>query len=197
MVTSALCRFIEGNREATDRVDWFLEQSVQVLGGTSKLKDVCGFDRNSPGFDLAFEKGLAPEDRGPMAEEMFKKTYWGIRPDIRFWAHGGTLQLIIECKGRGPKERSDIGQARRCFSFLRDRQANGAVVYLVPVNPDDWLELVQKASGEGAGRFGAICWCDDFLQPFASELVEVIGESLVSTGDFLKKAIGLRRKGRV
>jgi len=156
------------------------------------MKEICGFDRSAPGFGFAFETGLSLEDRGFMPEEEFKKTCSTIRPDARFWAEGGARQIIIECKGTGPNKRTYFAQAQRYLSYLQDREADGAVVYIVRFQRAEWQKLIEEAA-ERKGRFGAIEWTDNFLRPFSPELIEVIWESIVATSDLLKRALKLRR----
>jgi hypothetical protein len=192
MVGRALYRFVGGRPTPNERIDWLFDAFVRTPGGRAVLKDLCGFDTSAPDLRLVCETSLKPEDRGPISEEVFKKAYWGTRPDLRFWASGGAQQLIIELKSRGANDKLDSGQAQRYFNYLADRQASGAVVYLVPEGAEGWLGLLSGRTGSEIIRFGVIEWSDDFLRPMCSQLIEVISESLVSSANFLRRALALR-----
>lgn len=74
------------------------------------------------------------EDRGSMLSVDFRKTYLGIIPDFRYWTKDHK-QLIIEAKGTPkPIGQRDLSQAERYFTYLRDSNHKGAIVYFVP-NP--------------------------------------------------------------
>jgi hypothetical protein len=170
MVAGALRHFVSAGPNVNEHIDWFLDSFVKIPASDREiLKDLCGFDRNTGGFATACETGLKLEDRGQIEEDTFKKVYWGIRPDIRFWANEGQQQLLIELKGRGPNDNLDLGQARRYFSYLRDRGVEGAVVYVVPCQVDPWLDLVQPAASGTSIRFGVI-QCDYSFRELSAKL---------------------------
>lgn len=191
MVTAALRLFMEKKKQ--ESAGWLFDQYVETPDGRRLVKELAGFDGSSQGSDFAFEKGLGREDLGAMEWATFERTYWNVRPDARFWAEDRRRQLIVEAKGRGPRREADTTQAQRYFEYLRDSRADGAVIYLVPGQPESWLKLFGEVASEGTGRFGVMLWSDEFLRPFSSELIEVIAESLVPTTQFLKKALDLRQ----
>lgn len=179
--------------------EWFFDLSAHTALGRSTIKDLCGFDWNPDQW--RYEAGLRrQEDIGMISPEDFRNKYWGIRPDFRFWADQKAKQLIVEGKGNGPGPEAGKAQAERYFRYLKDFQAKGAVVYLVPgPEIDGWMGILEKVAegevGEGSAvKFGVLSWNDDdFLSEIKTQLVLCIAESMAGSFKLLETAVQMVR----
>jgi hypothetical protein len=127
-----------------------------------------------------------------MDKAEFKKQYWTIRPDFRFWTKDRRRQLIVEGKGVGcrPDNSDDyaFAQAERYFRYLRDTGATGAVVYLVHEDyVEDWFRKLERASDKFAAAFGVLAWSGKFMAEISIQLI-----LLISSGPLAAAAALLR-----
>lgn len=183
MVNEALSAYLDTNNE---RVRWFFGLNTSRPGGeTITLTELCGFGPDTDDFGYSFERGLTrEEDPGAIPPEDFSKTYWGVRPDFRFWALEKRRQLIVEGKARRPADQALLPQARRYFNYLRQFRAEGALVYLVPCDFRlAYLQMLAQATDGSQIPFGVICWDetlrnDPILKPISTELVHCIQNSI-------------------
>jgi hypothetical protein len=193
MVTQALAAHL-GSKDKPNpaAMEWLFHLDADTPDGSSKLRDLCGFDWTQGGVvggpEESFKEG---DDRGSISPEDFKKIYWTTAPDFRYWTEHRQRQLIVEAKGTpGPIGQRDKRQAERYFSYLRDSGHEGGIVYLVP-NPRAWLDwLVPLAKESDSGiPFGVVDLRLKIAPRVSNELVRVVGKTLVQTADLLEAAL--------
>src|SRR5437870_8321180 len=188
MVNYALCKHFEG-QNGEEAKKWFFTLPVATSAGNSIVRETCGFDWLPGETECSCEKGLnRDDDRGTIEIEEFKKKYWGIRPDFRFWTKGKRAQLILEGKGNGDAKEG-FPQAQRYFRYLEEFPSTGAVVYLVPIEyVQVWTEMLKGATNGREISFGVMCRSDPFLEKISNELVMAIAESLIGPAKLLERA---------
>ena len=193
MVTQALAAYLgkRGN-EDRQRMLWLFALKAQTPDGDRSISDMCGFEWAAEKISGGAEVSFKEDDKGKLSPDEFKKKYWTITPDFRYWTKDPTRQLIIEAKGtHQPIGRRDRDQAERYFMYLLDTGFDGAVVYFAP-NPQEWLEwlklLAEKAGNRGV-PFGVVDLKEQVVPRVRNELARVVGMALVQTADLLGQAL--------
>lgn len=198
MVTQALAAYLgQQGMEDPQRMAWLFGLEANTPRGGRKLSDLCGFDWAPRKVFGGAEAWFKEEDRGALSLDQFKKTFWTITPDFRYWIEKRDKQLIIEAKGTPkPSGHKDADQAKRYFMYLKDTGHKGAVVYFVP-NPKVWLDwltkLAEQVARENAAPFGVVDLNVAVVPQVADELVHVVGGALVQTARLLEKALHLSK----
>ena len=189
MVTQALADYLgEPGKEDPRRMTWLFALEAETPDGIRSITDMCKFEwaeEIGGGHEVSFKD----DDKGKLTLEEFKKKFWTITPDFRYWTKDGTKQLIIEAKGTPkPIGRRDRDQAERYFKYLQDSGFHGAIVYFAP-SPQDWLKLLIEKSGNSGIPFGAVDLKDKIIPEVHNELVRVVAMALVQTADLLGQAL--------
>jgi hypothetical protein len=190
MVTSALAAHLgTRNNEKPERMAWLFDLDVRTAQGVSKLRDLCGFEWAAGDTSGGGEESFKEADKGQLSPDEFKKKYWTITPDFRYWTKERDKQLIIEAKGTAkPIGQRDALQAERYFAYLRDSGHSGAVVYFAP-NPDEWLKWLEKTPKQSGLPFGVVDLTTQIVPRVADELLRVVAAALVQTADLLREAL--------
>ncbi|MDA2913106.1 hypothetical protein MYX77_03950 [Acidobacteriia bacterium AH_259_A11_L15] len=192
ILNEALASYFGTGDDQNERMEWFFSLSVLTPEGKQAVRELAGFEWTVGEIEWAFNRGLrVPEDRGGIAQELFEREYWGLRPDFRFWRRSREAQLIVESKGYDPgggKQESD--QARRYFQYLKDFACRGAVIYLVPRQATRCLEMLQAAGEKTGVSFGVLHW-EDLFDALGTDLLRVVARSMVASAEVLKTALKL------
>ena len=191
MVTQALAAYLgERGKEDREGMAWLFALKAETLDGDHRsISDMCGFEWAAEKISGGTEVSFKEDDKGKLPLDEFKKKYWTITPDFRYWTKDRTRQLIIEAKGTPrPIGRRDRDQAERYFMYLLDTGFGGAVVYLAP-NPQDWLKLLTEKAGNRGIPFGVVDLKEQIIPQVRNELVRVVGMALVQTADLLGQAL--------
>jgi hypothetical protein len=194
MVTQALAAYLgEPGKEDRQRMTWLFALQAETPDGSRSITDMCKFEwaaeRVSGGHEVSFKE----DDKGKLPLEEFKKKYWTITPDFRYWTKDPTKQLIIEAKGTPkPIGRRERDQAERYFMYLLESGFGGAVVYFAP-NPQEWLKLLTEKSGKSGIPFGVVDLKDKIIPEVHNELVRVVAMALVQTADLLGQALSFSK----
>lgn len=193
MVTEALADHLgEPGKENPQRMAWLFALQARTPDGSRKLSDLCGFDWGTEKIGGGSEEAFKENDKGKLALEEFRRTFWTVTPDFRYWTLERDKQLIVEAKGTPkPVGRRDDIQARRYFMYLAQTGYRGAVVYFAP-NPEVWLNWLVGIARETAtgSRFGVVDLNVDVVPTVSNELVHVVGKALVQTAHLLEVAMG-------
>jgi hypothetical protein len=201
MVTQALASYlgVKGNENA-QRMAWLFGLGAETPDGSCELSRLCGFKWAAGEVDGGPEESFKDSkigygDRGNIPVDEFKKVYWTITPDFRYWTKKREKQLIVEAKGTPkPVGQRDRVQAQRYFSYLRDSGCQGAIIYFVP-NPKIWLTWLTGVAGNSAVRFGVVDLNLKIVPEIANELVHVVGKTLVQIADLLDTALRYSKTG--
>jgi len=198
MVTQALAAYLgQEGMENPHRMAWLFGLEAKTPRGGRKLSDLCGFDWAPRKVSGGAEAWFKEEDRGALSLHQFKKTFWTITPDFRYWIEKRDKQLIIEAKGTAkPSGRKDADQAKRYFMYLKDTRHKGAVVYFVQ-NPKVWLDwltnIVRQLAQESITPFGVVDVKVEVVPKVADELVRIVGRELAKTARLLEEALDLSK----
>ena len=195
MVTQALASYLgKPGREHPERMAWLFGLEAETPRGCRKLSDLCGFNWAAGKVSGGAEESFKDADRGRLPLDDFKKIFWTITPDFRYWTERRDRQLIIEAKGTPmPTGRRDDAQAKRYFMFLRDSGYAGAIIYIAP-NPKIWLRwLIEKAALDNDIPFAVVDLNVQIVPRVADELVHVVGKALVQTAHLLEQALRLSK----
>jgi hypothetical protein len=175
MVTRTLASYLtSGGSKDAGRMAWLFCLEADTVTGGQQLKHLCGFDWARGEVDGGPEESFkdTPEDRGGISPDLFRKSYWTMTPDFRYWTRAGEKQLIIEAKGtEKPVGQRDLVQAKRYFSYFSETRRQGAVVYLAP-DPKRWLAwLREDVAGNSSIPFGVVDLKVQIVPAVSSELV--------------------------